>query len=124
MASNIEFVPADKLKDFLNKQTSAMVGKPIDVVEKVISFAFKDAKDHLKNHNEVVIAGWGTLIVSLPKLRRKLNRAYISLDRTNKALKGDLSEESRQIHEKKAITLQKNIELLEVRFNKFPKDED
>lgn len=124
MVNSGDFIPADKLKDFLNKQTSISTGKPIDVVEKVMSFAFKDAKEQLKDHNEVILAGWGTLRVSLPKLRRKLTNHYIALDRANLRLKTQLSDEDRLMVEKKAIGIQRTIDLLEIRFNKFPTNED
>lgn len=68
----MEVIPLDKMKDYLIAETTIRTLQPENVVDKVINFEFKEARDALKLFGEVEISGFGKFIVSQAKLRRKL----------------------------------------------------
>lgn len=70
----IDIIPPDKLKDTLIKGAAEKTGKSEDIIEKVINFAFSDAKDAAKEYGEVEISGFGKFIISNAKITRKMRR--------------------------------------------------
>lgn len=108
-------IPADKVNDVLLTRTAIKTLKPEYVVQKIISFQFKDAREATKRVSDIEISGFGKLIRSEVKTRKK----KVVLERTLNSLLGKLetasgekrtSLEQRLEGVKKAINTLKNIE--------------
>lgn len=65
-------IPRDKVRDVLITKTAIKTLKPEQVVDRVIAFQFKDARDHTKIVDEIEISGFGKFYRSVPKTRKKL----------------------------------------------------
>jgi len=124
VVSSGQVIQADKLKDYLNRETATKSGIPIDTVEEIVSFAFKDAKEKMKHHNELVLIGWGTFMVCIPKIKKRLNMYYRLIEKMTPALSMDISDERRELTEKKLATIRKRVAILEGRLKKFSENED
>jgi nucleoid DNA-binding protein len=68
----MEVIQLDKMKESLITTTAVKTMQSQEVVDKVINFEFKEARDALKIYGEVEISGFGKFIVSQAKLARKL----------------------------------------------------
>lgn len=65
-------IHTDKLKGVLVTRTAIKTLVPEDIVEKVIMFQFKDARDAMTKHEQVEISGFGKFMTSPNKIRRKI----------------------------------------------------
>lgn len=74
MEKKFEFIVPEKLKDTLLSKTAVDTGQPKDIVEKVISFQFRDVLKMLRELKEVEITGLGKFMISNSKLRRRIGR--------------------------------------------------
>lgn len=73
-------ISKDKLRDVLVTKTSLKTGIPVDKVDKVITFIFKDASQAFRTHNSVEISGFGVFKYSLPKMKREIARKSKNLE--------------------------------------------
>lgn len=62
----------DNVREKLMQQTAQDVKQPLDLVEKVISFQFKHAAQAVRLYGEVEFSGFGKIIISQQKLRRRI----------------------------------------------------
>lgn len=72
MENNYTTIPADKLKGVLITKTAIKTLIAEELVEKVISFEFKDALQALKQHHQVEISGFGRFMISPNKTAKKV----------------------------------------------------
>lgn len=72
MKKSQDSIGADKLKGVLVTRTAIKTLVPEDIVEKVIMFQFKDARDAMMEHEQVEISGFGKFLISPNKLRRRI----------------------------------------------------
>ncbi len=67
-------IQTDKLKGVLVTRTAIKTLVPEDIVEKVIMFQFKDARDAMTKHEQVEISGFGKFMTSPNKIRRRIKK--------------------------------------------------
>lgn len=67
-------ISPDKLKEVLISRTVDKTSQSEDIVDKIINFEFKEARDAFKQFGEVEISGFGKFVISQAKLRKKLKR--------------------------------------------------
>lgn len=97
MKKNQDNIHADKVKGALIKRTAIKTLVPEDIVEKVIMFQFKDARDQVRLHEQIEISGFGKLMTSPSKIRRRLER----IERGLKAMEDRENNRVEEIPEKK-----------------------
>jgi len=93
---NQSSIDADKLKGVLITRTAIKTLVPEDIVEKVIMFQFKDARDAMVDHEQVEISGFGKFMTSPNKIRRKIQKLEILIFNMEAKLK-DRPEEIRNM---------------------------
>lgn len=79
-----EEVSPDALKDVLLKKTSEKTILSEDIVEKIISFQFKEARDRMHDFNEIEISGFGKFQVSQKRLKdnvREIQAIVVNLEK-------------------------------------------
>lgn len=69
-----EIIKPEKLRDELIARIAAQKGVPEGVVEKVVSFQFKDVNDKMKEVVEVEMIKLGVFKIKLPKLIKKIDK--------------------------------------------------
>jgi len=72
MEKKFDLIAPEKLKDVLLTKTALDTGQPKEIVEKVISFQFRDVLRMLREVKEVEITGLGKFLMSNSKLRKKI----------------------------------------------------
>lgn len=72
MEKKVDIIAPEKLKDILLTKTALDTGQTKEVVEKVISFQFRDVLKMLREVKEVEITGLGKFMISNSKLRKKI----------------------------------------------------
>lgn len=65
---------ADRIKSILITKTAIKEMVSEDVVEKVINFQFRDARDATYKHEQIELSGFGKFLISNNKLARKRDR--------------------------------------------------
>src|SRR5271167_2883740 len=81
-----KLVSPDKLRDVLITRTAIKTLQSEKVVEKVISFQFRDANEAIKLCNQVEISGFGKFISSRSKMRKKLRKMEVIIIRLQRLL--------------------------------------
>lgn len=112
-----KIISPDNFKDHLISKTATKTGRSEDIIDKIITFEFKELKDAVKHFSQVEITGFGKYLISNGKLKRKLGRlldieeAYtLKLEREE-----DMNEKRRgQLLLRLGIT-RENIEYLKAR---------
>lgn len=85
----MEIVSREKVRGLLIKQVAEEHSLPIDTIDEIISFQFKDANAALKTSQQVEISKFGKFMISQSKLKRRVE----SFHRIIKGLeKKDISE--------------------------------
>ncbi len=77
------------VKDFIIENTSRDLKFEQEIVETVISWAFKKANEASHNNKEIEISGVGKLLLSQAKLRKQIEK----LDRIAPLMKDELRRE-------------------------------
>lgn len=72
MRKSQDSISTDKLKGVLVTRTAIKTLVPEDIVEKVIMFQFKDARDAMAEHEQVEISGFGKFMTSKNKIKKKI----------------------------------------------------
>lgn len=70
-------ISKDKLRDVLVSRTAAQLETDQSLVDKVITFIFKDAGKAFKTSNSVELSGFGVFKYSLRKLKKDLERKEV-----------------------------------------------
>jgi hypothetical protein len=73
MEEKFDFIAPEKLKDILLSKTAVDTGQSKDIVEKVISFQFRDALKMLREVKEVELTGLGKFMMSNRKVSKKIS---------------------------------------------------
>lgn len=115
-------IPYEKVKDVLITRTAIKTLKPEQIVEKVISFQFRDAREHTRMVDEIEISGFGKFIRSKAKTARKLNKLNAAKER----LLLNLQDDDRSIEQKEAIREKLSAMEISIQFlqDKYNKDEN
>lgn len=79
-------IQADKLKGVLITRTAIKTLIPEDIVERVIMFQFKDARDAMVEHEQVEISGFGKFLTSPNKIRKKIDNLEGALKNMEKKI--------------------------------------
>lgn len=79
MKKSQDSIGADKLKGVLITRTAIKVLVPEDIVEKVIMFQFKDAKEAMLEHEQLEVSGFGKFMTSIKKINRRIEKAERAL---------------------------------------------
>jgi len=87
VGKNQSNIDTDKLKGVLITRTAikTLVGE--DIVEKVIMFQFKDARDAMLDNEQIEISGFGKFMTSPSKIRRKIENLENILVNMDKKIK-------------------------------------
>lgn len=86
MENNYTTIPADKLKGVLITKTAIKTLINEDVVEKIISFEFKDVLRAMKEHHQVEISGFGRFMISPNKTAKKISKLERRIDYINQKI--------------------------------------
>jgi len=107
------------MKDWLVATKSKEHGIDEELYDKVITWSYIKAKAATETCRSVELSGFGTMVVSPVKLKRRLNKQDAAIYRLTSALELNptLSQKSRESIEKKLLTAIKNFEYLK---NKTP----
>lgn len=62
-----------KVKDKLLQQVADDLGQPLDLVESVIGWSYKNANINARSNNELEISGIGTAFISKKKLKDRIS---------------------------------------------------
>lgn len=92
------------IRDFLNEQVSQDLQVPLEIVENVISWSFKEANRACEHNKEVEISGIGKLMISPGKLKKRIQ----SLERMDQSIQ----EEGRKKQE-----VQELLRILKTKLN-------
>lgn len=79
-----------KLHDFLVRKTAVQVMIDETIVEKIISHEKKSINNAFKVHNQVEISGFGKLVISQIKLKKKISKSERILSALQGRLQNDL----------------------------------
>lgn len=110
----------EKLRDVLITRTAIKTLQSETVVDKVISFQFKDANEAIKNCNEVEISGFGKFIASPTKMRKKIKKMELIVGRIESILqRTDLTEKEITSLDKKVLYNKLMIEYLKTKLAKY-----
>jgi hypothetical protein len=101
----IEIISPDKIKDVLITRTAIKLLQSESVVEKVIGFQFKDALQMTRVHHQVEISGFGKLLISGTKVKKRIEK----LEKISTALRNAL-ENPEKLGELKTISYTKKLE--------------
>lgn len=74
MRKTQDSIGTDKLKGVLITRTAIKTLASEDIVEKVIMFQFKDARDAMVEHEQIELSGFGKFMTSRNKLRKKVEK--------------------------------------------------
>lgn len=96
-----KLITPEKLRDVLITRTAIKTLQSEALVERIISFQFKDANEATKIYNEVEISGFGKFMLSARKARKKIEK----LGRINDSINNLLTKED--ITDKEIISLGK-----------------
>jgi nucleoid DNA-binding protein len=102
-------IPADKLKGVLITRTAIKTLVPEDIVEKVITFQFKDATKAMKQHEQIEISGFGKFMTSPRKIEKKIAK----LEETLMGMNTKLKERAHEIPERRLAIWDKLTESIE-----------
>lgn len=69
------------IKDYLIKETAPATGHSKEICERLIMWAYKDARDATQNCLSVELSGFGTLILSGTKCERRLKKLALIKER-------------------------------------------
>lgn len=94
------------LKDYLVQITAKEHEICEETVDKVISWIYEDANKATKSFSQIEFSGFGKLLVSIPKTKRRL-------EKLNKMKERLESKEQNDLTTKKLSSLNKNIDFLE-----------
>lgn len=75
---------ADRIKSILITKTAIKELISEDIVEKVISFQFKDFRDAIYEHSQVEISGFGKFMISPNKVEKQKRKAEMSIQKFKK----------------------------------------
>jgi nucleoid DNA-binding protein len=67
-------IDSDKLKGVLITRTAIKALVAEDIVEKVISFQFKDLKEMTSSHEQIELGGFGKFMTSPNKIARRISK--------------------------------------------------
>jgi nucleoid DNA-binding protein len=91
-------IPQDKMQDVLLTKTAIKTLKPLQIVERVIAFQFKDAREATRIVDEVEISGFGKFSRSRKRTKDKLKSLNQALQRMQEDYdSGVLSDERMNI---------------------------
>lgn len=124
MRKNQDNIDADKLKGVLITRTAIKTLVDEDVVERIISFEFKDVREMVHVHQEIELTGFGLFKVSGRKLKNKILKIQNSIaawEKRKEEMTEDISAERKKHWD---AYLQKNRELLEFLKQKEKEYED
>lgn len=88
-----KLITPEKLRDVLITRTAIKTLQSEALVERIISFQFKDANESIKIYNEVEISGFGKFTLSTRKAKRKIDKLYLINSRIDKLLENQSLEE-------------------------------
>lgn len=106
MKKNQNSIQTDKLKGVLVTRTAIKTLVPEDIVEKVIMFQFKDARAQVYTHEQIEISGFGKLITSPIKIRKRIER----IERDMATMKEKRENMLEEVPEKKLAYWDKSAE--------------
>lgn len=115
MKKNQSSVQADKLKSVLITRAAIKTLVPEDIVEKVIMFQFKDARAQVQIHEQIEIGGFGKLITSPAKIRKrieKLERNILTMKEKRENMTEEVPEKRLAYWNKSAIATKEMIDYL------------
>lgn len=70
-------IPKEKLASELEKMVAKELEMPLSVVEKILSFTFKEANRAFKVHNEVELSGFGKFFI----VKKRINEHLLAAER-------------------------------------------
>lgn len=102
------------MKDWLVATKAKEHGIDEELYDKVITWSYKRAKAATETCRSVELSGFGTMVVSPTKLKRRLKKQDINIYSYTSALtmNSSLTEKGREAIEKKLLTAIKNFEYL------------
>lgn len=107
-------IPQDKMQDVLLTKTAIKTLKPLQIVERVIAFQFKDAREATRIVDEVEISGFGKFSRSRKRTKDKLKSLNQALQRMQEDYdSGVLSDERMNILKDKIDSIKETIQFLE-----------
>lgn len=113
-----ETIPQARIKDVLITRTAIKLLKPESVVDKIVSFQFKDAIVHTKIVNEIEISGFGKFYVSQAKLRKKVKKLNIKIEMIDRGLSNpEIIPERKRVLELKRTSAIAALALLKTKQN-------
>lgn len=59
-------------KDILIQKTAIELGQPEELVNKVVSYSYKQLSEASKIHDQLEVSGFGVLLVSAAKLKKRI----------------------------------------------------
>lgn len=108
-----EIVKPSKLNETLISRTASKLGVSEDIVEKIISFQFKDAFSETRKSCEIEFAGLGVFRMTIPKMRKRLEK----YDRILNSINSNKTE-LRQSDELRAKDLEEKMGYLKERIDR------
>lgn len=112
---------ADRIKSILITKTAIKELVSEDIIDKVISFQFKDFRDMVHEHDQIEITGFGKFLVSPNKVAKKMviMEATIKKYQTRLNEQPDASEKKKENWTYKLTTATQAIEDLKTRTNGY-----
>ena len=110
MKKTQDSIATDKLKAVLVTRTAIKTLVPEDIVEKVIMFQFKDARDAMTEHEQVEITGFGKFMTSPNKLKNQIHK----LEETLKSMEAKFRDRPNEIPARRLAVWEKLTEAIEV----------
>lgn len=116
--SHNNLISKDKLKDVLITKTAIKTLKDPSIVEKVVGFAFEDAKKAFRTHKEIEISGFGVFKMSNVKIIKGLAKYESIVKQYKRMLENpQLPPEKRNTLEIKIESAQKIVDFLKTKQN-------
>lgn len=118
-----EKIQVHKQRDVFITRTAIKNLTSESVVEKVVSFQFREILKALKVHSTVEISGFGTLQISQSKLRKRLKKLKIVEISIVSILEKEMTIEQRVDYEKRLLGVKEKISYLNQRLKDEIKSE-
>lgn len=108
----------NKVRDDVIISVARRLNKPVDLVDKIVAFQFKDAREAMKVKNQVEISGIGKFLTKPVKLKKLLGKFENTIRNIELLLlKEKISEERKRNLNLKLENLYSSVEYLKAKLN-------
>lgn len=119
-SNNHKIIAPERLRDVLITKTAIINLQSESVVEKVISFQFKEAIQMLKIVHEVELSGFGKFMISQSKLKKRINKVELAITNvSNLLIQETTSEEKKKDLERKLRDSNVVLAYLKSKINRY-----